>query len=169
MTMHLSTSVLATALMTHLLQSTAFVGGAWLLTLALSRYPARVRFWVWMSTSIKFLVPFALLTNLGTRWAKPQPFHTVFYTVIEEINQPFLKAQPPAFGPVTSTHSLQENPWFIWTLAGVWACGSLLMLLRWARQWRGARRMVSDGRPLCEGPEVVALRSGESQARIHWP
>jgi bla regulator protein BlaR1 len=169
MTLHLSTSVLATALMTHLLQSTAFAGGAWLLTLALRRYPARVRFWVWMSASIKFLVPFALLINLGTRWAKPQPLHTVFYTVIEEFNQPFAKAQPTAFGPMTSTHSLQENPWFIWTLAGVWACGSLLMLLRWARQWRSARRMVSDGRPLYEGPEVAALRSGESEARIHWP
>jgi uncharacterized protein (TIGR03435 family) len=169
MTMHLSASVLLTALMTHLLQSTAFVGVAWLLTLALSRYPARVRFWVWMSTSIKFLFPFALLTGLGARWASPRPVHTVFYTLIEEFNPSVAKAQRPALGAVTSTHSLQGNSSVVWTLAAVWACGSLLMLLRWATQWRSAHRIVNDGEPLDQGPEIVALRNGEAEAQIRRP
>jgi bla regulator protein BlaR1 len=169
MTVHLSTSFLVPALITHVLQSTAFVGVAWLLTLALSGYPARVRFWVWMSASIKFLFPFALLTSLGERWAKPQPVYTVLYTLIEEFNQPFAKAQPPALGPVASMRSLQGSSWALWTFAALWACGSLLMLLRWARQWRSAHRIVIDGVPLSQGPEIVALRSGESEARIRRP
>jgi bla regulator protein BlaR1 len=169
MTMHLSTSVLVSALMTHLLQSTAFVGAAWLLTLALSRYPARVRFWVWMSASIKFLFPFALLTSLGERWAKPQPIHTVFYTLIENLNRPFAKAQPPALGPVASAQSLQEASWILWAFAALWACGSLLMLLRWAVQWRRVHRIVIGGVPLYQGPEIIALRSDEAEARIRRP
>jgi uncharacterized protein (TIGR03435 family) len=168
MTVHLSSSILVPALITHVLQSTAFVGVAWLLTLAFRRYPARVRFWVWMSASIKFLFPFALLTSLGERWAKPQPAYTVLYTLIEEFNQPFAKAQPPALGPVASTPSLQATSWVVWTLATIWACGSILMLLRWTRQWRSTQRMVSDGNLLQQGPEIVALRSGESEARIQW-
>lgn len=169
MTMQLSTSFPVTALITHLVQSTAFAGVAWLLALALNRYPARVRFWVWMSASIKFLFPFALLTSLGARLAKPHPVHSALYTLIEEFNQPFAKAQPPALGPVTSTHSLQGNSWLVWILAAVWVCGFFLMLLRWARQWRSAHRIVSDGEPLCQGPEIDALRSGESEARIRRP
>ncbi len=169
MTMHLSTSVLVSALMTHLLQSTAFVGAAWLLTLALSRYPARVRFWVWMSASIKFLFPFALLTSLGERWAKPQPIHTVFYTLIEDLNQPFAKAQPPALGPVASAQSLQRG--FVDSMGLRCALGVRLSLdaLALGRQWRSVHRIVIDGVPLYQGPEIIALRSGEAEARIRGP
>jgi hypothetical protein len=45
----------------HLWQSTLFAGTAGLLTLALRRNPARVRHWVWVAASLKFLVPFSLL------------------------------------------------------------------------------------------------------------
>ncbi|MGA8668897.1 MAG: M56 family metallopeptidase [Terracidiphilus sp.] len=169
MTMHLSTSVSSTALMMHLLQSSAFAGAAWLLALALRHYPAHVRFWVWMSASVKFLFPFALLTSLGARLAKPQPVHSALYTLIEELNQPFAKAQPPAFEPMTSTHSLQGSSWVVWTLAAVWACGFLLMLFRWATQWRSAHRIVNDGGSLDQGPEIVALRNGEAEAQIRRP
>src|SRR5580692_44650 len=97
---HLWNSPVASAILTHLLQSTAFLVLAWLLALGLRSYPARVRFWVWMSGSIKFLVPFALLTGLGTRFAmlRPQPRHTIVYTVIEQFNIPFAKTSPVPAG-----------------------------------------------------------------------
>ena len=50
----------------HLWQSTLFAGAAGLLTLALRKNPARVRHWVWVAASLKFLVPFSVLIALGS-------------------------------------------------------------------------------------------------------
>jgi hypothetical protein len=47
----------------HLWQSTLFAAAAWLLTLALRRHRAQVRYWLWLAASVKFLVPFALLVR----------------------------------------------------------------------------------------------------------
>ena len=55
------------ALENHLWQSTLFAGVAGLLTLALRKNPARVRHWVWVAASLKFLVPFSALVGLGGR------------------------------------------------------------------------------------------------------
>ena len=52
-------------LLNHLWQSTGFAVVAGLLTLALANNHARVRYAVWLSASIKFLVPFAILIALG--------------------------------------------------------------------------------------------------------
>jgi hypothetical protein len=42
----------------HLWQSTLFAAAAWLLTLALRKNHAGVRYRVWLAASIKFLIPF---------------------------------------------------------------------------------------------------------------
>ncbi|MGH9415543.1 MAG: hypothetical protein ACRD01_02850, partial [Terriglobales bacterium] len=54
-----------TILLNHLWQSTAFLAAAAILAWALRQRAARVRFWVWMAASLKFLVPFGALTALG--------------------------------------------------------------------------------------------------------
>jgi beta-lactamase regulating signal transducer with metallopeptidase domain len=51
----------------HLWQSTLLAMAVALLTLLLPRQRAAVRFWLWFAASMKFLLPFALLTLLG-RW-----------------------------------------------------------------------------------------------------
>ena len=51
----------------HLWQSTALVFVAWLLALALRKNQARTRYWVWLSASLKFLLPFSLLADVGRR------------------------------------------------------------------------------------------------------
>ena len=48
----------------HLWQSTIFAAMAALLALALRNHQARVRHWLWMVASVKFLIPFALLIAL---------------------------------------------------------------------------------------------------------
>jgi bla regulator protein BlaR1 len=50
----------------HLWQSTLFAAAAGLLTLAFRKNHAQVRYWLWFSASVKFLVPFALLLSLGS-------------------------------------------------------------------------------------------------------
>ena len=49
----------------HLWQSTLFAGVVALIALALRKYQARVRYWLWMAATAKFLIPLALLMALG--------------------------------------------------------------------------------------------------------
>ena len=58
-------------LLNHLWQSSLCLGAAGLMTLALRRNSAHVRFWLWFAASIKFLVPFAALTALGATLLAP--------------------------------------------------------------------------------------------------
>ena len=59
----------------HVWQSTLFAVMACLLTVALRKNRAQVRFWLWFSASFKFLVPFSLLITLGShlQWAPATP------------------------------------------------------------------------------------------------
>src|ERR1044071_5942505 len=57
----------------HLWQSTLVAGAAWVLCrFVLAANHPRVRFAVWLTTSIKFLVPFALIVEAG-RLLGPRP------------------------------------------------------------------------------------------------
>jgi bla regulator protein BlaR1 len=154
-----SNASMSSALVNHLWQSTAFAAIAWLLTLALLKYPARVRFSVWMLASIKFLIPFALLTSLGAHWARPNPqhqVHVVVYTVIQEFSQPFVAGHATAAGPAALGHSVDIRSSGFVLLATLWLCGCLVMVVRWTLQWMSARRVINDAAPVDEGREVLA-------------
>ena len=56
---------MAGEILNHLWQSTVFAILAGLLALAFRKNRAKVRYWIWFSASVKFLVPFALLLTLG--------------------------------------------------------------------------------------------------------
>jgi uncharacterized protein (TIGR03435 family) len=159
------------AVVTHLWQSTAFMCIAWLLALALRKYPARVRFAVWMTASVKFLVPFALLTSLGAHLTKAaaQPQRRMFYTIIEQIGRPFATENAPTPVATLPAHSAHASSWLIVLLAGVWLVGCFVMLSRWLVQWSRARRIVRDASPLLECREVMALRRAESEADRRKP
>jgi len=49
------------ALANHVWQSTLFASAAWLLALSLGKHHAQPRHWIWLTASVKFLVPFSLL------------------------------------------------------------------------------------------------------------
>src|SRR5215471_8221137 len=63
-------------LIAHLWQSTLFAVGTWIAVLALRRNSARVRYWLWFTASVKFLIPFSLFVAIGSlvphRAAAPQ-------------------------------------------------------------------------------------------------
>ncbi len=56
-------NALLVEVMNHLWHSTMVVLIAWMLSLMLKRYQARIRYWVWMAASLKFL----LLAAMGER------------------------------------------------------------------------------------------------------
>jgi len=138
----------------HLWQSTIFAAGAAVLTLAFRGNRAGVRYWLWLSASLKFLIPFALLIGLGAQfqWAPARRAAqiappTVTYTVVQ-LSQPFSGAPRPA----------PPKDWRPAALAGVWACGFGAVALMRFRAWRRVRAAVRTSARL-EIPAAVEIRS----------
>ena len=83
----------APALANHLWQSTAFAAVAAGLALALKKNQARARYWIWMSASVKLLLPFALLAGIASHWVKPRAAaastNAGMYVAVEDVSEPF--------------------------------------------------------------------------------
>jgi beta-lactamase regulating signal transducer with metallopeptidase domain len=130
----------------HLWQSTLFAGIAGLLTLFLKKNRAQVRYWLWFSASIKFLIPFSLLVALGGlvgRHTAPAiaPSSLVsaadFSSVLEQAG---LRAGAPftVTAPRATMLAVQHSyPTLIVTISLlVWAIGFLILIFRWTLRWR---------------------------------
>ncbi|KAA6462002.1 TIGR03435 family protein [Acidobacteria bacterium AB60] len=156
-------SGIAATLVAHLWQSTAMVLVAWLMTAAMRESPARTRFFIWLTAYLKFLIPFALLTRLGARWAPPTrhvEMQRVVYTVMEVFNEPFARGTGIAGAWRQSSGEHLRLSGLSW-LAILWACGFVVMIVRWALQWARARRVVRDARAACLGREIRALERAQ--------
>src|SRR5690606_37776687 len=90
------------SLVNHLWQSTLFVLAVVLIVRALRDDAARIRYGLWLAASVKFLVPFSLLTAMGARLA-PLPESSIpeifaWRTSLEWLAEP---VEPAAFsGPL---------------------------------------------------------------------
>jgi|SRR5437773_5583281 len=131
----------------HLWQSTLFTAAAGLLTLALQTNPARVRHWVWLAASYKFLIPVSVLITLGgqMRWrALPENTAPNLSVIMDEVSRAFtapalssaLPAVPPAASPLPAI------------LLSIWACGFLGIACSWWVRWRRIQAAVRAGSPL---------------------
>lgn len=78
-------------LLDHLWQSSFCACGAGVLSLALHRNGANVRFWLWFAASVKFLIPFAAVTALGALLLTPilPPVSAPAVTLMKPLAQPF--------------------------------------------------------------------------------
>jgi len=157
----------------HLWQSTLFLGIVALLAILLRKNQARIRYWLWMTASVKFLIPFSLLVSLGSHL--PWPSHAVApknspYAAIEEMSQPFLGVtafNTPIAVPVPQPASSHVRTSILPPmLAAVWLTGSITMLIFWCLQWWRISRLVRSARPLIEGREADLLRKAELLARL---
>lgn len=136
----------------HLWQSTLFVLVVALVTLVFRRNRAHVRYCLWLSASVKFLVPFALLMDLGnslwtafaarqiaTKLAPPGVSFTV-----QQIAQPFtgsLSILPSA--PLTHTAD-----WIPIAVLSAWICGFLGFVLVRFRGWLRVRAAMRASTPI---------------------
>jgi len=123
----------------HLWQSTVFALVAAVACFWLRNNPARVRFWLWLAASAKFLVPFSLLISIGAGWEMSvrmkattvQPTLTALQ--VEQISTSFA----PAHALTTRNYAPAGNsPLWPRVLLGVWLSGMLLFAGRWIRRWR---------------------------------
>jgi bla regulator protein blaR1 len=140
----------------HLWQSTVFAFAAGLLTLAFRGNRASVRFSLWCCASYKFLVPLALLLNLGShlRWGPVAPKTGTPATsiVILQLTEPI----PPTVEAAVAVR--RRRDWIPAAIATVWACGFLSMVVIRFRGWRRIRASVRASVPINLGLPV-AVRS----------
>ena len=157
----------------HLWQSTLFVVLAAILAFTLRNNQGRVRYWVWLSASIKFLIPFSLLIALGSHLARPRvstPAQAVVYSAVEDFSQPFAGSETPMISDaapsparVSRFHLLPP------IMVAVWLGGIVAVLLLWATGWIRVSLMVRRAAALGRGPEVEALRRLESSLGVRRP
>ncbi len=129
----------------HLWQSAFFAGAAGLLTLALRNNAARVRHWVWVVASVKFLVPFYLLIALGSQvqWRREAaPVQPDLFLIVDQASPPF--AAPVTAAPMTATlpEAFPVLAAVLWT---VWACGFVGVGVSWWIRWRRIAAAVRTG------------------------
>ena len=160
----------APSFLRHLCQSTVFTVGVWLLTLTLRPNAARLRYRLWMTASLKFLLPFSLLIAAGAMLAPTGHFvrsQPKIVTVVEGVAQPLLEAWPAdATTPVSvagigtrGTTAPASRDWLPPLLLSAWAAGTLLLLARWMRSWQRLRATVRRGEPmtLADGTPAVTV------------
>ena len=163
---------IAPSLGNHLWQSTLFAVAAGLLTLILRKNHARARYWLWMAASVKFLIPFSLLVDIGGLLSWSRNYATVkapLYFAIEQVSQPF----PQSAAAISPSTSLLASASLLHLLPGVlataWLCGFAAVLFTWCVRWRRVSAARREAAPLLEGREVRALRRLESIAGMRTP
>lgn len=138
----------------HLWQSTWFAAAAWLLAQSVRNDSARVRYWVWLAASFKFLVPFAALSWLGNQF------------VIQLQDRPsLLLAAPPVPslipGEIILVRSVSDG--LKLTLLVVWALGSLLVARRWILECLECRTQLKKSTP-CDFGSWLQVRASDHVA-----
>ncbi|MCI0748861.1 MAG: M56 family metallopeptidase, partial [Verrucomicrobia subdivision 3 bacterium] len=138
----------------HLWQSTLFAGAALLLTLALSKNRAQLRYWLWMAASVKFLIPFSLLVTVGNqvRWGTAPDIAPPLSLAIEQISQPFAPTMPALAAPAASP----AEPVL---LLVAWLCGCGVVLAVWWVRWRLIRTAVRAASPLPIQAPIAVMSS----------
>ena len=150
-----------TPLANHLWQSTICAAVAWLLTLALRKNRAAVRYWILLAASIKFLVPFPALISAASQlaWARP---HAIVQPripmAISEFSQPFDAPVADTMAPgVIGTHSSPLPA----ILFAIWLCGVAIGIACWVCHARRLRSAVREATPLALNLPLPALSSRE--------
>jgi bla regulator protein blaR1 len=151
-------AAIAPALGNHLWQSTLFAIAAGLLTLVLRKNHARVRYWVWLAASVKFLIPFSLLVGIGSQLAWSRGSAGGWYFAMDEVSLPFSQPTTAMISRATPSTVLQSLIHLLSSLLVVWLCGFLMVVLVWCVRWRRISAAVRKAVPLREGREVEALR-----------
>jgi uncharacterized protein (TIGR03435 family) len=154
----------------HLWQSTICAIIAWGLTVALRQNRASVRHGIWLAASLKFLIPFAMISairdrlgaHIAVRFDQPAIEGIVRATAQPFADSSFMSAMPLA----PATHS-----WIgpVEMIVAIWASGAAAVVLSKWRRWRYVASVVRSAARLETGVEVNILRRLESVLGLRSP
>jgi bla regulator protein BlaR1 len=140
----------------HLWQSSCFALAGGAAAFLLRGNSPKVRYWVWLSASLKFLVPWVLLVSLGSM--VPWPGHRVasdgtstFPNTLVQMAEPF----SPVF--VAAVHTRAQTHWGVTALDVSWAVGFIALALTRCRKWYSVRAMLRAATPVSLPIPVPAL------------
>jgi bla regulator protein blaR1 len=166
-------TTLASAIGNHVWQSTLTAIIAGLLTMLLQKNHARVRYWLWLAASMKFLFPFSLLVSFGRYLSWPGNLtgaRTGLYFVVEQVTQPFAQFAVPTIAQTTNSRVVPGlSQLVLGFLVTVWLWGFLAVLCVWYSRWRKISNMVREALPFHGDRELNALRKLERIAGIRRP
>ena len=143
----------------HLWQSTMFAAAVALVALALRGTSARIRYWVWLAASVKFLVPFAALVAIGRAFGWLAPVTQATFAVFEAVEtygQPFSRSATDALA-TAAPEGMNVTVVWPYALGAVWLCGVIYLLITWGRRWHSVLRMARRGEVVETGREVAIL------------
>lgn len=131
-------------LLDHLWQSTLFAGVIALAMPLFRSQAASLRFWLWFTASMKFLLPFALLTLLGRR---------ILSVTAPAIAAPVLAAFRPAAAPFAAlaTPLVTPAPLHLPAMdlaAVIWGAGLVAITLLCISRWLDLRAILKDANPM---------------------
>ena len=154
----------AIALGDHLWQSTLLALAVAMLAFSLKGKQARVRYWLRLAASLKFLVPFSLLVSVGKHLASSSAVtNTQFHFLASEVGQAFA---PPIVGLSPVILSTRADPSWIHALpviAGLtWFGGFTAVVVTRCIRWRKLSKTIRRAVPLHAGREVEALCRAEN-------
>jgi bla regulator protein blaR1 len=147
-------------LVDHLWQSTVCVALAGLLVLMLRKNHPQVRYWIWLSASLKFLVPFGALSAIGRQvsWPLAAPVMQPHVTnVIDTMSHAFSGPELPLASALPAAGSGIAGLMPA-ALATIWFVGFVTVLWRWRADWRSIADAARCASPLEHGRVADALR-----------
>jgi bla regulator protein blaR1 len=149
----------------HLWQSTLFAAAAILLTMALKKNHARTRYWLWLAASVKFLIPFSLLVEIGSRfqWRSAPALAPKLSAAMDQISQPFVIETEWALSPQAPFPVVPA------LLLTIWVCGFAGVLFYWWTRWMRLHRIVKTGVRLDGGRAVDLLAKLQRIAGVRKP
>ena len=140
-------STLVSSVVTHLWQTTAVVAVAWVaLHTVLRHLPARLRFSVWLAVSLKFFVPFGVLTAAGAAIGARLPLSDVdsvpLTAMVELVTGSTSVTLPNESNPPAAAESAVPLSLLVFG----WLAGSTIVLFRWCAEWLQIARMLRHAR-----------------------
>jgi uncharacterized protein (TIGR03435 family) len=159
------------SLVNHLWQSSFVAVLAWLVTLAMRRDRAGIRHGVWLAASVKFLIPFSMLTSVGARFGW-RPIVVASFTPHELMLDSSGLAFPERAVRIVAAQSAGSpvirslGSALPVVLIAVWAVVAAALLAMWTIRWRRVSAIASRALPLTDGVVIDALHAIERRENL---
>ena len=135
------------SIINHLWQSSCFALLAGICAFVLRRNSPKLRYWVWLSASLKFLLPWVLLVSLGS--LVPWPRHRVAFVATSAVSGVLVRiAEPFSVNSYAVAPARVQTHWGVTAVVFLWAAGFVAIGFRIFRSSRSVWAMLRRAYPV---------------------